>query len=184
MRTLFEVLGVEPRYHLAADELEQKFKALSLKLHPDRFARAPAAERVRALSQSTELNDAYRVLKVPARRGEYLLKLCGLDITEEGGPGGSRVQIDPDLLLELLEEREALAAAKAAGDRATIVAMQQAAETRRAAGMSALDELFTRHERGDQSVVMALAQQLIELRYADKFLAEVDAIFDGLDQVA
>jgi molecular chaperone HscB len=177
MRTLFEVLGVEPRYHLAADELERKYKALSQKLHPDRFARAPASERVRALQQSTELNDAYRVLKVPARRGEYLLKLAGLDITEEGG--SQRVKIDPELLMELLEEREALSEAKARGDHETITTMQQAATARRAAGLQAIDALFTRYESGDQTVVMDLAQKLIELRYAEKFLSEVEAIFES-----
>lgn len=177
MRTLFEVLGVEPRYHLSSEELETKFKALSQKLHPDRFARADAKDRVRALQQSTELNDAYRLLKVPTRRAEYLLKLAGIDVTEEGA-SEFRVKVDPAMLMELLEEREALSDAKAARDHDKIRAMQADAEARRAKTMQRLDADFVTYEAGDRAVLPRLAEALIELRYADRFLAEVEAIFE------
>lgn len=178
-KSLFSILGVEARFHLSPDDLEGRFKALSQRLHPDRFARADAKERLRALQASTELNDAYRLLKVPARRGEYLLKLAGVDVTEEGSSdAGRRVKIDPALLLELLEEREALAEAKAAGDRDKIGALRAAAEARRAETLAKIERDFLRFDEGDRSVVDGLARALIELRYCDKLLAEVEAILE------
>lgn len=183
MRTLFDVLGVEPRFRLSPTELEAKFKALSQKLHPDRFAKADAKERVAALQRSTELNDAYRVLKVPARRAEYLLALAGYDVTEEAsGPDRERVKVDPTLLLELLEEREALGEAKAARAAEKIAAMQKGAEGRRVELMARIDRDFGAYEAGDKALLPSLAQTLIELRYCDKFLAEIEAYYDREEQ--
>jgi len=53
----FALLGLEPSF----DEppgLDEKFRALSRKLHPDRFARATPRERRYSLEQTTLLNDA------------------------------------------------------------------------------------------------------------------------------
>src|SRR5262245_59911993 len=59
-------------------DLEQRYRALSRQFHPDYFYNAPAAERRAALEKSSYLNDAYRTLKNPIARVEYLLKLEGL----------------------------------------------------------------------------------------------------------
>ena len=55
--------------------LEHEFHRLSRKLHPDRFARAGENERQWSLADTALLNDAYRTLKDPLHRTEYLLKL-------------------------------------------------------------------------------------------------------------
>src|SRR5207249_10112446 len=59
-------------------ELEQRYRALSRQFQPDYFYNAPPAERRGALEKSSYLNDAYRTLKNPVARIEYLLKLEGL----------------------------------------------------------------------------------------------------------
>ncbi len=63
--------------------LEREFHRLSRKLHPDRFARATESEKEWSLVDTALLNDAYRTLKDPLRRTEYLLKLHGAEIGEE-----------------------------------------------------------------------------------------------------
>ena len=72
--------------HLDAAALEKQFYALSRKLHPDRFASKPAAEQEAALAASSQLNDAYRTLKDPILRTQYLLKArgCGVGGAIEG----------------------------------------------------------------------------------------------------
>ena len=60
--------------------LEHEFHRLSRKVHPDRFARADENERQWSLADTALLNDAYRTLKDPLRRTEYLLKLEGAEI--------------------------------------------------------------------------------------------------------
>ena len=57
------------------NDLEQRYRALSRQFHPDYFYNASAAERRASLERSSYLNDAYRVLKNPVARLEYLLKL-------------------------------------------------------------------------------------------------------------
>jgi molecular chaperone HscB len=100
--------------------LEHEFHKLSRKLHPDRFARARANEREWSLADTALLNDAYRALRDPIHRTEYLLKLHGAEIGEEhsgkGRPqnemGTSRAPADLleevfDLNMQLEEMRAA-----------------------------------------------------------------------------
>jgi molecular chaperone HscB len=73
----FSVFGLKPRLNLDLSTLEHEFHRLSRKLHPDRFARALENEKQWSLADTALLNDAYRTLKDPLRRTEYLLKLEG-----------------------------------------------------------------------------------------------------------
>ena len=65
--------------------LEHEFHRLSRKLHPDRFARALDNEKQWSLADTALLNDAYRTLKDPLRRTEYLLKLDGAEMADDHG---------------------------------------------------------------------------------------------------
>ncbi|SPE18317.1 Fe-S protein assembly co-chaperone HscB [Candidatus Sulfotelmatomonas gaucii] len=82
----FSVFGLEPRLNLDLAVLEREFHRLSRKLHPDRFARASVNEKQWSLADTALLNDAYRTLKDPLRRTEYLLKLQGAAIGESAAP--------------------------------------------------------------------------------------------------
>jgi len=101
----FSVFGLEPRLNLDLQALESEFHRLSRKVHPDRFARAGENEREWSLADTALLNDAYRTLKEPIHRTEYLLKLEG---EEHAGkePGNARKgQKDPSRVpADLLEE--------------------------------------------------------------------------------
>ena len=116
----FSVFGLEPRLNLDLTELEHEFHRLSRKLHPDRFARADENEKQWSLADTALLNDAYRTLKEPLRRTEYLLKLAGSEIGEEQS---SKDRKDPsrvpaDLLEEVFElnmQLEEMRAARATG---------------------------------------------------------------------
>jgi len=68
----FEVLGVP----VAADEatLAARFRERSRVYHPDRWATADADTQSSALESSALLNDAYRTLRDPFARAEYLLR--------------------------------------------------------------------------------------------------------------
>ena len=79
----FALFGL-PR-HLQVDlaTLEKAFYAQSRRLHPDRFAARPAAEQEAALATSSQLNDAYRTLREPIARTEYLLGLEGIPMEEQ-----------------------------------------------------------------------------------------------------
>ncbi|MGA3333983.1 MAG: Fe-S protein assembly co-chaperone HscB [Terracidiphilus sp.] len=106
----FSVFGLRPRLNLDLAALEREFHRLSRKLHPDRFARAGESEKQWSLADTALLNDAYRTLKDPLRRTEYLLKLQGAQIArsdvETISNGGNRKdpsRVPPDLLEKVFD---------------------------------------------------------------------------------
>lgn len=104
----FEVFGLPEKLRIDTAALEKQFYTLSRKLHPDRFASRPVQEQEDALRQSSLLNDAYRTLKDPTLRTQYLLKLQGVELEEQSKAatdaarqtGGEKKQIVPPELLE------------------------------------------------------------------------------------
>jgi molecular chaperone HscB len=104
----FSVFDLPPRLNLDLPALEAEFHRLSRKVHPDRFARAGENEREWSLADTALLNDAYRTLKDPIYRTEYLLKLLGEEIGEEFAAANGkdrRGQKDPSRVpADLLEE--------------------------------------------------------------------------------
>jgi molecular chaperone HscB len=104
----FEVFNLPRKLTLDVVALEKQFYTLSRKLHPDRFASKPAAEQEAALAASSQLNDAYRTLKDPILRTQYLLKLEGVELEEQSkaatdaarATGIEKKQVVPPELLE------------------------------------------------------------------------------------
>lgn len=83
--------------------LEKKFLQLSWKLHPDNYVNATPEERDISLKRSSELNDAYRALREPVARVEYLLAIEGARVE-----GKNKQQAPPELLEEVFELNESL----------------------------------------------------------------------------
>jgi molecular chaperone HscB len=68
----FEILGV--KVAATDEELSSQFRTLSRRFHPDRFAAASTEIQDDALTSTALVNDAYRILKDPFTRAEYLLR--------------------------------------------------------------------------------------------------------------
>jgi molecular chaperone HscB len=107
--------------------LEQRFLQLSWKLHPDNFVNAPVEEQERSLKRSSEVNDAYRNLRDPVARVEYLLEIEGAR-----KEGEHKQQAPPELLEEVFELNESLdelrEAKKNGGDLAALKSRLESAE--------------------------------------------------------
>ena len=159
MTDKFAILGVPRRYDLSSEELEARYRELSRQVHPDRFAKAAPAERLRALTASTALNDAYRALKTPLGRAAHLLELGGLKLSEKD-------TVPQELLLEILELREALGEAKADDDQPRVRELTDEMTARREASMRRIDEIFAAGG-GD---LAGVKDELIALRYFQRFL--------------
>jgi molecular chaperone HscB len=170
----FAVLGVERRYDLDAGALEGRYKDLSRKLHPDRFAKADPRAKRAALQRTVQLNEAWRALKEPLKRAEYLLELGGVKLaTDDGGARSGGVAASPELLMEILELREELGEARAAHDDARVARMGEAMRARS-------DEAAARVAAGLSGAATAerledVARELVALRYYRRFLDEVAA---------
>src|SRR5262245_47938560 len=101
----FEVFGLPRRLGIDLAALEKTFHGLSRKYHPDYFTTASPSEKTQAVRMTALLNDAYRTLRHPVRRVEYLLSLHGLK------PDASKVP--QSLLIEVFEINEQLEEVKA-----------------------------------------------------------------------
>jgi molecular chaperone HscB len=109
----FEVFGLPRRLAVDAAELQRRFYELSRRHHPDFHHGGSADEQAAALDASARLNAAYRALRDPIARIEYLVRLEEGRETREGAL--VKPQAPPELLAEMFEIQEALAEAKAEG---------------------------------------------------------------------
>jgi molecular chaperone HscB len=123
----FSLLGLPRKLWIEMSVLEKKFLELSWKLHPDKFVNAGAAEQELSLKRSSELNDAYRVLRDPVARVEYLLEIEGMR-----KEGEHKQQAPPELLEEVFELNESLdelrEAKASGGDLAALKSRLESAE--------------------------------------------------------
>jgi molecular chaperone HscB len=165
----FATLGIDPAFNIDLAAVEQRHRDLSRALHPDKFSGAPAAERRLALNRAIEVNEAWRAVRDPIRRAEALMRRAGVPVGELKEPKPS-----PDLLMEMMESREALAEAVQTKDLAAVKRLGEEMQARMDAAMSALGRGFD--EAGaDGAKLSALLPRMGELRYIRRFLDEVSA---------
>jgi molecular chaperone HscB len=183
----FSFLGLPRKLRIDMTDLEQRYRALSRQFHPDYFYNASAAERRASLERSSYLNDAYRVLKNPVARLEYLLKLEGVAAQ---GPEQASKQVPAGLLEEVFalneeldEVREARASGAAEDEwRARLERARQPIERKRAEHESELETLSGRWDAldaaavaGDRRAVLeGLRERFLERNYINNLLAGID----------
>jgi molecular chaperone HscB len=172
----FAVLGLPRKFQVDVGAAETAYKELSRQMHPDRFAKADPRARKAALARTVALNDAWRTVKDPLRRAEYLLELAGYALA--GGEKSSEtsktreVSAPPTFLIEILELRDELAAAQKAGDAVKVAFMSEDMRGRAAAAMKTIGAAIDGNtpESFDEA-----ARALMSLRYYQRFLDEVQA---------
>jgi molecular chaperone HscB len=101
----FSFLGLSRKLGVEPADLDRRFRSLSRQFHPDYFYNASPAERRASLERSSYLNDAYRTLRQPASRVEYLL---GLEGFAPNGPEDAARHVPPALLEEVFALNEEL----------------------------------------------------------------------------
>lgn len=184
MSTYFDIFSLPPRLRVDTAALEKSFYSLSRKLHPDRFAGRPAAEQDAALGESSRLNDAYRTLKDPIARTEYLLKLEGIELEEQSraatdaarAAGTAKKQVVPEDLLEeafeLNMQLEEMRAAKKMGEddpqlRGDLLAAKATFDAKLAATDSDLQALWSKWdaavEAADGSGKLKVRDEMVAL---------------------
>jgi molecular chaperone HscB len=111
----FALFGLPTRYRFDPDQLDRAYRALQRDIHPDRHAAGNDAQRRLALQSSAHVNEAYRALKDPVERAQYLLSLRGVDAQAE-----TDTALPGEFLERELERREAVADAHKARDAARL----------------------------------------------------------------
>jgi len=118
-RNHFDLLGLPARYRVDVDALDAAYRKLQTEVHPDRFAASSDAERRVALQASARVNEAYRALKDPVQRAQYLLSLNGVDAV-----GETDTQLPLDFLERQLERREEASDALANEDERALASLR------------------------------------------------------------
>ena len=163
----FDVLALKPAFDLDVSELEQRYRDLQRQLHPDRFAQSASSEKRASLARAVDVNQAYRALRDDLKRAEILLTRL------EGQATGTETT-DPGLLMEVMELREALAEAKAEGNRAAVKALHGDVQGREQDALAALRGAFAVLQQGAETAARAEAHRaLSKLRYYRRFHDEV-----------
>jgi molecular chaperone HscB len=190
----FQVLGLDHKFNVDLTALETEFHRLSRKLHPDRFARAGEIEQQWSLADTALLNDAYRTLKDPISRTEYLLKLEGAEIGEEfsgqdratNGKNPSRVPAD--LLEEVFElnmQLEEMRMARKTGEEdpaleASLKEAKQKFDGLTNASDEDLHSLWKVWDEGDSSSRPAAQKKMVALldrrRYLNNLVRDVNEV--------
>jgi len=171
----YEFFGLPRQLSLDAEDLQNRFYKLSRLLHPDRYTRRSEQERRFSLEASSILNDAYRVLKDPIQRAEYVLR-------QEGFPAGEQRNKDvpPELLEEVFELNMALDELRG-GDLEVLPQLEQM-RNRFLAMLGGIDSdlnaLFARHDTATgeerRQVLAEIRSTLNRRRYISNLIQEVD----------
>jgi molecular chaperone HscB len=189
----FVFFGLPRKLGIDAADLEQRFRGLSRQFHPDYFFNAPPADRRASLERSSYLNDAYRTLKQPAARVEYLLQLEGLAARS---PEEASKQVPPSLLEEVFalnEELDEIRELRASGTpgaelKERLERARSPIEAKRASHESQLEELSTRWDAlvdrdapaaERRPVLEALRERVLERNYINNLLATIEREMAG-----
>jgi len=122
---------------------------LQARAHPDRHT---GANKAKAEGTSALINEAYKTLQDPLRRAQYLLSLRGIDVAED-----ERLKVeDPELLMEVLEVREAIEAAQ---EETELEDMKKNNDANIERSEEVLDEAFR------QDNVQRAMDEAVKLRY-------------------
>ncbi|XP_037466147.1 iron-sulfur cluster co-chaperone protein HscB homolog isoform X2 [Triticum dicoccoides] len=131
----FQIFGLG--YDVKDTNLEGKYKDWQKKLHPDLVHSKSEKERDFAAGQSALVIEAYRTLSKPLPRALYLLQLEGIHVDEE------KTINDPELLMEMMEIREAVSEA---GDSETLKKIQSQMKRKLETWSKAFQEAFDKRD--------------------------------------
>lgn len=170
MQNHFELFHLPQRFAVDMAALDNAYREVQGRVHPDRFVSASDAEKRVAMQWATRANEAYQTLKSPFKRAAYLCELNGIDLQTE-----SNTSMPREFLMQQMEWREALEEAKAAKDLDALENLEAELRALRNAKVAHLGELL------DASVFDEAAQGVRQLMFLDKFDAEVHAVFEKLE---
>ena len=167
----FELMGLPVAFAIDVAGLEEGYRALQSRVHPDRFASAPAAERRVAMQWATRANEAYRTLRDPVARARYLLGLRGFDTEEE-----TNTSMPADFLMQQMEWREASSEARARRDAERLDTLRGELQQERASMVGQLGRAI------DDSADFAAGCALVrKLRFLEKLDMEIDEALEEME---
>ncbi|WP_296186840.1 Fe-S protein assembly co-chaperone HscB [uncultured Neisseria sp.] len=165
MSQYFNLFQLEPSFNIDTEALEQSYRALAARFHPDKFASASAFEQKQAVMMSSTINDAYRTLKSPIDRAAYLLKSQNID-----ADAPEHTSFSPEFLMQQMEWRETLMDAQMEQSHDAIRALDQEIQEVQSSLYQDLQQAF------EQQDYESAAQWVRHGRFLNKLRKEIASI--------
>lgn len=164
----FELFGLPPAFALDLSRLDAAYRDIQAQVHPDRYTQAGDAERRASMQMTTRVNEAYRTLRSPVRRAQYLLELNGVDVGFE-----THTAMPPEFLMQQMQIREQLEEARNARTLDLL---------RKDLDVQAKDLESRIEEQIDGKRDFAAARELVrKLMFLERFGDDIDAAYEALE---
>lgn len=171
-RNHFELFGLPPRFRFDPAALDSAYRELQREIHPDRYATAGETERRLALQSSARVNEAYRALKDPVARAQYLLSLQGVDAFHE-----SDTALSAEFLEQQLERRHVAGEVLAVRDVRALSSLLEEVRADAAERERRLAVMLDAEGAWDSA-----RDTVRELRFLAKLGADIDAMIGTLEE--
>jgi len=161
----FALFGLPPRFQQDRGAIDHVWRELQAKVHPDRYAAGSPTERRIAMQWASRVNEAHRVLRSPLLRARYLCELAGQPVQDE-----NNTAMAPAFLMQQLEWREAIEAARQAADAAAF----ERIETELGDARRALVATVAQALDGEPRDLPAAVARVREWMFLERLLEEID----------
>lgn len=167
----FELFELPLQFTIDLSTLDQRYRQVQSEVHPDRFASATSAERLRSMQLATQANEAYQTLKNPTSRARYLLKIHGVDTQED-----SNTAMPPDFLMLQMEWREVIEEAVDARD---IDALDKLLNETRVAAKQFQQDLTK--QLSEKNALTEASGTVRKLSFIDKIQSDIEHAINRLE---
>ncbi len=174
-KNYFELFGLPQGYQVDTGELAERYRELQRVTHPDRYAGAGERERRMAVQGAALVNEAFQTLKDSLLRARYLLILHGVDMDV-----GNETTRDAAFLMEQMELREELEAAKSKPDPYAVTAdLMGRIDKSIKALVARMAILF---ETAGEEELLEVREIVRKMQFLQKLTREVEALEAELDE--
>lgn len=171
MQNHFELFHLPQRFSIDAAALDNAYRDVQGRVHPDRFTNASEAEKRVAMQWATRANEAYQILKNPFKRAAYLCELNGVDLQTE-----SNTAMPREFLMQQMEWREALEDAKLGKNAALLERLDADLREERKSQEELVGRLL------DSGEFAEAGQAVRKLMFLEKFADEVVHAFELIEE--
>lgn len=155
----FTLFQLEPAFDIDTAALEQTYRSLAARFHPDRHAAASVFEQKQAMMMASAVNEAYRILKNPIDRAAYLLEQHNIHADSP-----EHTSFPPEFLMQQMEWRETLEEARAQNNQAALLALEADIQAEQNTLLSALQTAFKQTDHHNAANLVRQGRFLNKLR--------------------
>lgn len=155
----FTLFQLEPAFDIDTVALEQTYRSLAARFHPDRHAAASVFEQKQAMMMASAVNEAYRILKNPIDRAAYLLEQHNIHADSP-----EHTSFPPEFLMQQMEWRETLEEARAQNNQAALLALEADIQAEQNTLLSALQTAFKQTDHHNAANLVRQGRFLNKLR--------------------